>query len=413
MGNEGSGLTRIPMEKYSRSDEPLIQFVYQHINQGQKRTAAEAGLGSASASRNSTNNTDDSIQSPTGQPDQEESAAEHNYHGPPTKRLKEWTEVLECPVCRDLPRPGAIYNCHNGHFICSGCKEKVDHCPVCRNKDLSCRNLIAEKLYSEAVKDIPLGCKNKALGCKYTALVDTLVKHERGCPFREVKCPAHHRNVCKWSGPFVDFFRHLKNSECCQVLRPTKVNDGSDKIKVAVFHGGIGEFPPDQPSVFKRTTGLMHWKPIMLFPQGSLHLANFMVYGVIRRKNASQTWTITMRAMRPQEDCDKMIVDLKVHGDKEKAPGMMFCLRSPVISHEMSEEEAIATGRYLTLTDDMVKALKKDNILLRYSASLINFQGDVDEDVFISKVRILRPENENGTAANAATAPANPNEVDA
>ena len=40
-------------------------------------------------------------------------------------------EVLECPVCRDRVC-GEVFQCHEGHIMCSTCRVRVLTCPVCR-----------------------------------------------------------------------------------------------------------------------------------------------------------------------------------------------------------------------------------------------------------------------------------------
>ena len=41
------------------------------------------------------------------------------------------TKELECPVCFQIPRNPPIYQCINGHLICSICQEKIkDICPL-------------------------------------------------------------------------------------------------------------------------------------------------------------------------------------------------------------------------------------------------------------------------------------------
>ena len=57
-------------------------------------------------------------------------------------------ELLECPVCFEVTRTGPVFNCRNGHLICSACKPKVKSCPVCRSVDLDCRNVFIEKFVS-------------------------------------------------------------------------------------------------------------------------------------------------------------------------------------------------------------------------------------------------------------------------
>ncbi|CAB4055076.1 unnamed protein product [Lepeophtheirus salmonis] len=47
--------------------------------------------------------------------------------------LKELEGELECPVCMDISRP-PIYQCEEGHIICSTCKPLLINCPHCAKK---------------------------------------------------------------------------------------------------------------------------------------------------------------------------------------------------------------------------------------------------------------------------------------
>merc|ERR1719341_2699266 len=48
---------------------------------------------------------------------------------------KSLPSIPECPVClEDLRPPLKIFNCRNGHLICSVCKPKVDICTNCREE---------------------------------------------------------------------------------------------------------------------------------------------------------------------------------------------------------------------------------------------------------------------------------------
>ena len=54
---------------------------------------------------------------------------------------------LECPVCLETPKAGPLYQCENGHILCSVCIEKVQECPQCRAKlpATRIRNIFAEQ----------------------------------------------------------------------------------------------------------------------------------------------------------------------------------------------------------------------------------------------------------------------------
>ena len=47
-------------------------------------------------------------------------------------RIELRRKSLECPVCWEIPKTGPLYQCENGHFLCSACNGKVNLCPVCR-----------------------------------------------------------------------------------------------------------------------------------------------------------------------------------------------------------------------------------------------------------------------------------------
>ena len=62
-----------------------------------------------------------------------------------------WEKIagnLECPVCLHIPDTTPVFQCKNGHIICSGCRGKLNICPVCRVPFGYSRSLTSEKLIS-------------------------------------------------------------------------------------------------------------------------------------------------------------------------------------------------------------------------------------------------------------------------
>lgn len=54
--------------------------------------------------------------------------------------------ALECPVCFDtIPPP--VYQCQNGHLVCSRCRVRSERCAICREKYTPGRSLLAEQVY--------------------------------------------------------------------------------------------------------------------------------------------------------------------------------------------------------------------------------------------------------------------------
>ena len=94
---------------------------------------------------------------------------------------------LECPVCLEMPRVGtglAIYGCRNGHLLCQGCVDKVQECPICREKEIHCRNLFAERYIEAEFKDVPFKCKYLGCSVQLPMTDNDLTKHEKFCPHR-------------------------------------------------------------------------------------------------------------------------------------------------------------------------------------------------------------------------------------
>jgi hypothetical protein len=75
--------------------------------------------------------------------------------------FSEIKEMVECPVCMNVPDSPPIYQCGNGHILCKACKAQLTHCPTCRQPLGNLRSLVAEKL----IEKIPVRCTFAEHGC--------------------------------------------------------------------------------------------------------------------------------------------------------------------------------------------------------------------------------------------------------
>jgi E3 ubiquitin-protein ligase SIAH1 len=75
--------------------------------------------------------------------------------------IPEIEEMVECPVCFQVPDSPPIYQCDNGHILCKACKAQLTHCPACQQRLFNSRNLIAEQL----IEKIPFPCRFAKYGC--------------------------------------------------------------------------------------------------------------------------------------------------------------------------------------------------------------------------------------------------------
>ena len=101
--------------------------------------------------------------------------------------VSELEELLECPVCSELPVYTPIFQCLHGHLICSTCHTKLQQCPQCRKTLGKIRNLLAEKLLAK----ISSPCRFANNGCTARLLHGTVEPHLQSCPFREFNCPVN------------------------------------------------------------------------------------------------------------------------------------------------------------------------------------------------------------------------------
>lgn len=275
---------------------------------------------------------------------------------------------LECPVCLEVPRAGAgpIYGCKNGHLLCQGCVDKIQECPICREKEIHCRNLFAERYIETEFKDVPFKCKFVGCGVKLPMTDGELIKHEKFCPHREVPCPSSHRNACNWRGPLSNLIRHMKDKKCVQVI----FDDNWKKVvnpqaeSAPIFRSNLGDFPKEAVSVFERSNVITHWKPVVLLAKGIL---NIWCYVLVQR-DSTGLWQFMLYSMLPKDSIEGITAKLTLgsHADSRK-----YTFETKVLSYETTKDEAVNMGRYLCLQDSQVKpfqiAAEKTNTLFNYS----------------------------------------------
>jgi hypothetical protein len=93
-------------------------------------------------------------------------------------------EIIECPICTNIPINGRYHQCKNGHVCCLMCKPKLQQCPSCR-EPIDGRCLKLEDL-SELV---PRQCKFSQGGCKIELVPSLLGNHQIHCQQKLLQCP--------------------------------------------------------------------------------------------------------------------------------------------------------------------------------------------------------------------------------
>lgn len=90
---------------------------------------------------------------------------------------------MYCPVCFK-PFLQQIYQCVNGHSVCSNCKPNILRCPVCFARLTGTRNFTLEAVIAEKY----FACKNAEVGCGLHLKLKNLRDHEEECDFRKMIC---------------------------------------------------------------------------------------------------------------------------------------------------------------------------------------------------------------------------------
>ena len=114
---------------------------------------------------------------------------------------------LECRVCMEYMRP-PITLCVNGHNICNICKQKVPHCPICRQQFLNTRNVALEEMATE----VKYPCAYRNYGCKKIYKLELINGHQEKCQYSPHPCPVKKLNLgnCTWLRITSKINSHLK-----------------------------------------------------------------------------------------------------------------------------------------------------------------------------------------------------------
>uniref|UniRef100_A0A6N2M6U4 RING-type E3 ubiquitin transferase n=1 Tax=Salix viminalis TaxID=40686 RepID=A0A6N2M6U4_SALVM len=115
-------------------------------------------------------------------------------------------DLLECPVCFTIMYP-PIFQCPNGHTLCSQCRARVKNsCPICRGELGNIRCLALEKI----AESIELPCMYQSMGCCDIFPYYSKPKHEKNCKYRPYNCP-YAGAECSVTGDISLLIKHLKN----------------------------------------------------------------------------------------------------------------------------------------------------------------------------------------------------------
>ena len=124
--------------------------------------------------------------------------------------VSDFEKDLECPVCLSIPREMPIPACPAGHIVCRTCKTKVQECPTCKRKYPNGELEITNSLAASLIDKVPHRCKYHDFKCEVKMKLSEIVKHEKQCQERTVKCP---HLQCGQEVQLKKFHEHVMNGK--------------------------------------------------------------------------------------------------------------------------------------------------------------------------------------------------------
>ena len=121
--------------------------------------------------------------------------------------------ILECPVCLETPEAGHIYQCKNGHMVCSKCHPRLNKCPTCRDQSISLQSPILEKIISSLQNSCCLEEPSRN-----TAMSKT---HMEQCQYQRVQCVYPN---CQELLNFKTFSNHVQTHDIVRKRMSEKAN---------------------------------------------------------------------------------------------------------------------------------------------------------------------------------------------
>ena len=245
--------------------------------------------------------------------------------------LHEIQDAFECIVCIDVPKLDPVYQCDNGHILCSSCHANVTDCPICRIKLGNSRNLAVEKVLSK----FPRPCEFDVYGCKVRMASKTLPTHQNFCKYKPVQCLSA---VCKELIPMVEM--------------PTHMND--------IHH------------VFKSDTYSIHYENMSRYTKTNVQFnpAHFSFdekdfFSFFWRTFEPQNcWHIWLYMVGSPEESQKYSYQVKLRGSKYNEELSYF---GQTVSLHIDKNEITSINRCLTIQDGNIERFcTKDRLNIFY-----------------------------------------------
>ena len=245
--------------------------------------------------------------------------------------LDDIEDVLECVICLEFPITVPIYQCNNGHVLCSSCHGRVTDCPTCRGRLGKVRCLAMEKV----LEKFPKPCRFKSSGCSIRLDQTRLDKHEGSCAYKPVSCPMTN---CAQLLSIEELIKHFDENHNCK-----EAHSSEDSSIICDIGTTISTLNTTTIALFR--WNLIHpgfigmcWRESGIV--GNWHIGVYL----LNTFSCSKDRTFTVRI-----------------GNSEMGEELSYT--GQCLSLDMKFDETSKQGRCLTFTDAIAKRISCDNKL--------------------------------------------------
>ena len=229
--------------------------------------------------------------------------------------LEEIQDAIECVICLDIPKSDPVYQCTNGHILCSICHKRVIDCPICKIELGSIRSLAIEKVLAK----YPRCCKFECYGCDVKLNKDELQTHETVCKYRAAGCPLL---LCKKLIPLMKLLEHIneEHNNChIKINKPSWNGDFSRIHEAIASTSGYSWYP-----TLVEFDGNYFFQECWKCEVGNWHAWVYMV----GTSNESKNYVYTVKIIHPDkiEELSYTGHCLSLHVEKEEISKNRTCL---------------------------------------------------------------------------------------
>ena len=281
---------------------------------------------------------------------------------------RNWEEIirlqLTCPVCGNLPQPGPVYACRNGHVTCESCRKRTKFCPSCREKDTTCRAMYLEAMLEKISDKITASCIWHQ--CPVSKKPKEIRFHQEICIERIMQCPTRIFDTCKYTGTLQNLLHHADTTLCCKPLARNKVSmlQGQELM--------FTEEIKDQNGSSRNQAS--DWRPF-LFSDSAPQITGIGALLVRRRQGG--TWDIMVQMMVSEQVINSYQITITALNTNNKH-SPQYTFQGKAIHQDMKPDDAMSSGQFLSLHDVHVNKLrgpKKDHVCN------IKISVKIDEDL--------------------------------